>query len=84
MSTEQGSNVLLEVASLAMRLGGKYVEPYSHQNSPQRFTQRQRSEEGQYRIADAVVGQYGGGRFVRSVERPRLTKEPVVVVFAMA
>ena len=56
MSTEQGSNVLLEVASLAMRLGGKYVEPYSHQNSPQRFTQRQRSEEGQYRIADAVVG----------------------------
>ena len=41
MSTEQGSNVLLEVASLAMRLGGKYVEPYSHQNSPQRFTQRQ-------------------------------------------
>jgi len=41
MSTEQGSNVLLEVASLAMRLGGKYVEPYSHQNSSQRFTQRQ-------------------------------------------
>ena len=64
MSTEQGSNVLLEVASLAMRLGGKYVEPYSHQNSPQRFTQRQRSKEGQYPFADAVVSQHGRCGFI--------------------
>jgi len=32
---------VLEIGSLAMRLGGKYVEPYSHHNSPQRVTQRQ-------------------------------------------
>jgi hypothetical protein len=35
MSTQTNSNVLLDVASLAMRIGGKDVEPYSHQNSPQ-------------------------------------------------
>ena len=46
--------------------------------------QRQRTKEGQYPFADAVVGQDGGGWVVRSVERPRLAKEPVVVVFAMS
>ena len=46
--------------------------------------QWQRAKEGQYPFADAVVGQDGGGRVVRSVERPRLTKEPVVVVFAIS
>lgn len=40
MSTGQGSNVLFLVASLAIHPGGKYVDPYSHQNSPQRLTQR--------------------------------------------
>jgi hypothetical protein len=41
MKTAQAGNVLLEVASLCMRLGGKHVEPYSHRNSPHGFTQRQ-------------------------------------------
>jgi len=41
MSTASRTNVLLAVASLSMRLGRKYVEPYSHRNSPQRFTQAQ-------------------------------------------
>lgn len=33
--------MLLEVASLSIRLGRKYVEPYSHLNSPHKFTQEQ-------------------------------------------
>ena len=41
MSTESGTNVLLNVASLSMQVAKKYVEPYSHQNSPQKFTQAQ-------------------------------------------
>ena len=32
---------MLNVAPLSMQLAKKYVEPYSHQNSPQRFTQAQ-------------------------------------------
>lgn len=35
------SNVLLEVASLSLRTARKYVEPYSHKKSPQKFTQAQ-------------------------------------------
>ena len=41
MSPESQRNVLLEVASLSMRLARKYVEPDSHRNSPQNFTQAQ-------------------------------------------
>lgn len=41
MSSSSRPNVLLEVASLSLRLGRKYVEPYSHQNSPHTFTQEQ-------------------------------------------
>lgn len=41
MSTSSDSNVLLNVASLSMQLAKKYVEPYSHRNSPQMFTQAQ-------------------------------------------
>jgi hypothetical protein len=41
MSTSSDSNVLLNVASLSMQLSRKYVEPYSHRNSPQKFTQAQ-------------------------------------------
>jgi hypothetical protein len=35
------TNVLLEVASLSMRVARKYVEPYSHAKSPHKFTQGQ-------------------------------------------
>lgn len=41
MSSSSESNVLLNVASLSMQLAKKYVEPYSHRNSPQKFTQAQ-------------------------------------------
>ena len=41
MSKSSGKNVLLEVASLSMRLARKYVCPYSHRNSPKKFTQEQ-------------------------------------------
>ena len=41
MSKSSQANVLLEVASLSMRLAKKYVEPYSHRNSPHKFTQQQ-------------------------------------------
>ena len=41
MRTESQRDVLLEVASLSLRLARKYVEPYSHRNSPQKFTQAQ-------------------------------------------
>lgn len=41
MSRKSQTNVLLEVASLCMSLSRKYVEPYSHRNSPQKFTQSQ-------------------------------------------
>lgn len=41
MSSTSQVNVLLEVASLSMRLAKKYVEPYSHRNSPHKFTQQQ-------------------------------------------
>ncbi|MEW4491125.1 transposase, partial [Thalassoglobus sp. JC818] len=34
-------NVLLEVAKLSLRIGRKYVEPYSHAKSPKKFTQEQ-------------------------------------------
>jgi hypothetical protein len=41
MSRKSERNVLLEVASLCMTLSKKYVEPYSHRNSPKKFTQSQ-------------------------------------------
>jgi len=41
MSKTNQSNVLLEVASLSMRLAAKFVQPYSHPKSPQKFTQSQ-------------------------------------------
>lgn len=41
MSTGSGTNVLLNVACLSMKVAKKYVEPYSHSNSPQKFTQAQ-------------------------------------------
>ena len=41
MSNATGTNVLLAAAELAMRLSRKYVEPYSHRNSPHKFTQAQ-------------------------------------------
>lgn len=41
MSRTPKGNVLLEVASLSMRTAKKYVAPYSHAKSPQKFTQQQ-------------------------------------------
>lgn len=41
MSKKSEVNVLLEVTSLCMTLSRKYVEPYSHRNSPHKFTQAQ-------------------------------------------
>ncbi|QDU42451.1 hypothetical protein Mal52_11180 [Symmachiella dynata] len=41
MSNPHQPNVLLEVASLSMRLSTKFVQPYSHPKSPQKFTQSQ-------------------------------------------
>ena len=41
MSATSGTNVLLEVASLSLRLARKYVAPFSHRNSPHKFTQAQ-------------------------------------------
>jgi len=38
---KEKSNILLCVASLALQLGRKYVTPYSHPKSPQKFTQAQ-------------------------------------------
>ena len=41
MSQSARTNILLEVTSLSMRIARKYVAPYSHRNSPQKFTQEQ-------------------------------------------
>lgn len=41
MSATAGTNVLLAAAELAMRLSRRYVAPYSHRNSPHKFTQGQ-------------------------------------------
>ncbi|TWU13374.1 hypothetical protein CA54_22090 [Symmachiella macrocystis] len=41
MSQPQQTNVLLEVASLLMQLATKFIQPYSHPKSPQKFTQSQ-------------------------------------------
>jgi hypothetical protein len=41
MSNSSRTNILLEVASLSMRIGRKYVAPYSHVKSPKKFTQEQ-------------------------------------------
>lgn len=41
MSESSRTNILLEVTSLSMRIGRKYVAPYSHRFSPQKFTQEQ-------------------------------------------
>lgn len=41
MSDQTKPNVLLSVASLAIQIARKYVDPYSHKFSPQRFTQEQ-------------------------------------------
>lgn len=41
MSKSLGKNLLLEVASLSMRLSRTYVSSYSHRNSPKKFTQEQ-------------------------------------------
>lgn len=41
MSTASRTNILLEVTSLSLRIARKYVAPYSHRNSPQKFTQEQ-------------------------------------------
>ena len=41
MSPSSAPNVLLNVASLSMQLAKKYVEPDSHRNNPQKFTQAQ-------------------------------------------
>jgi len=38
---KEKSNILLCVGSLALQLGRKYVTPYSHPKSPQKFTQAQ-------------------------------------------
>ena len=40
-TSETKVNVLLEVATLALRTARKYVNPYSHRNSPHKFTQEQ-------------------------------------------
>ena len=39
MSVKQ--NTLLEVARLAMKFSGRYMQPYSHSKSPHKFTQSQ-------------------------------------------
>ena len=41
MSQPSRTNTLLEVTSLSLRIARKYVAPYSHRNSPQKFTQEQ-------------------------------------------
>lgn len=41
MSTASRTNILLEVTSLSLRIARKYVAPYSHRNSPRKFTQEQ-------------------------------------------
>jgi hypothetical protein len=41
MSQSSRTNILLEVTSLSLRIARKYVAAYSHQNSPQKFTQEQ-------------------------------------------
>ncbi|WP_437186800.1 transposase [Planctomicrobium sp. SH668] len=41
MSESSPTNILLEVTSLSMRIARKYVAPYSHRFSPQKFTQEQ-------------------------------------------
>jgi hypothetical protein len=41
MSDQTKPNVLLTVAALSLQLARKYVDPYSHKFSPQRFTQEQ-------------------------------------------
>lgn len=41
MSKSKTTNLLLEVTSLCMSVAKKYVEAYSHRNSPQKFTQTQ-------------------------------------------
>ncbi|WP_417377928.1 hypothetical protein [Gimesia sp.] len=41
MNESNKKNVLLEVTSLAMKISRKYVEPYSHPKSPQKYTQSQ-------------------------------------------
>ena len=35
------TNILLEVATLSMRLSRKFLDPYSHPKSPHKFTQAQ-------------------------------------------
>ncbi|WP_437192862.1 hypothetical protein [Planctomicrobium sp. SH527] len=39
MSQSSRTNILLEVTSLSLRIARKQVAPYSHRNSPQKFTQ---------------------------------------------
>ncbi len=41
MKNNNRTNVLLEVASLSMRISQRFVAPYSHPKSPQKFTQSQ-------------------------------------------
>lgn len=41
MSQDARHNTLAAVATISMRVAAKYVEPYSHKNSPQKFTQAQ-------------------------------------------
>lgn len=41
MNESNKKNILLEVTSLAMKISKKYVEPYSHPKSPQKYTQSQ-------------------------------------------
>jgi len=41
MSQTSRTNILLEVTSLSIRIGRKYVSPYSHSKSPRKFTQEQ-------------------------------------------
>lgn len=41
MNGQSRMNLLVAVAALSMRLARKYVEPYSHRNSPRKFTQSQ-------------------------------------------
>lgn len=42
MSKTKTNNLLLEVTSLCMIVSQKYIEPYSHRNSPQKFIQAHR------------------------------------------
>ncbi|WP_437200794.1 hypothetical protein [Planctomicrobium sp. SH664] len=41
MSQASRTNIQLEVATLSMRIGRKYMASYSHLKSPHKFTQEQ-------------------------------------------